>query len=101
LSPVDAPPINPPLLAAVLTNDEWLEYVRNWRNHDVTLPPAVRRYDSRGRLTLEPSSARVTGTTPVPCNGGPVSAGFHGLHAAAVEKVNGTPLPARGGPDHP
>lgn len=97
----DAPPINPPLLAAVLTNDEWLEYVRNWRNHDVTVPPVVRRYDSRGRLTLEPSSVRVTGTTLVPCNGSPVSAGLPGLHATAVGKVNGTPLPARGGPDQP
>ncbi len=101
MASADPPPINPQLLAAVLTNDEWLQYVRNWRNHDVTVPPAVRRYDSRGRLTLEPSSARVTGTTPVPCNGGPVSAGLHGLHATAVEKVNGTPLPARGGPDQP
>ncbi len=97
----DRPPINPPLLAAVLNNDEWLQYVWNWRNHDVTVPPAVRRYDSRGQLTLEPSSAGATGTILVPCNGGPVSAGLHGLPATAVEKVNGTPLRARGGPDQP
>jgi len=97
----DAPPINPPLLAAVLANDEWLEYVRNWRNYDVTALPAVRRYDSQGRLTVEPSRARVTGTTPVPCNEAAVSEELLRLHATAVEKLNGNPHPARGGPDQP
>jgi hypothetical protein len=97
----DAAPVDPSLLAAVLTNDEWLAYVRNWRNHDVTAPPAIRRYDSQGRLTLGPSP-RVTGQTPVPYDKSPASEVLAPkLHAAAVGKLNGTPLSARGGPDRP
>jgi hypothetical protein len=97
----DTAPVNPALLAAVLTNDEWLAYVRNWRNHDVTAPPAIRRYDSQGRLTLEPSSARVTERTPVPCDQGPASDVLPRPRAATVAELNGTQLPARGGPDRP
>jgi hypothetical protein len=97
----DAAPIDPSLLAAVLANDEWLAYVRNWRNHDVTAPPAIRRYDSQGRLTLEPSSARVTGQTPVPCDEGPASDVLPRPRAAAVAELNGTPLAAPGGPNRP
>jgi hypothetical protein len=97
----DTAQVNPSLLAAVLTNDEWLGYVRNWRNHDVTAPPAIRRYDSQGRLTLEPSSSRVTGTTPVPCDQGPASDVLPRPCAATVGKLNGAPLAARGGPDGP
>jgi hypothetical protein len=97
----DAAPIDAPLLAAVLANDEWLEYVRNWRNHDVTAPPAIRRYDSQGRLTLEPSSARVTGQAPAPCDESPVPEVLPRPRAATVGELNCTPLPARGGPDRP
>jgi hypothetical protein len=97
----DVPQIDPPLLAAVLANDEWLEYVRNWRNYDVTAPPAVRRYDSRGRLTREPSRARMTWTTPAPCGQDPVSEVPPGPPATPVAEPDGTELAARGGPASP
>ena len=94
----EAPQLDPRLLAAVLANDEWIAYVQNWRDHDVTAPPAVRRYDSQGRLTLEPSSSRVTRETPVPCDEGRVSHVLPGLRAAVAE-LNGTPLSAGGKPE--
>jgi hypothetical protein len=94
----DAPQIDPPLLAAVLDNDEWLEYVRNWRDHDVTAAPAVRRYDSEGHVTFEPSRSRVTGRPPVPCRAGSLPGVLSGPPAAVAAEVNGTALPVGGGP---
>lgn len=41
------------LLRTVLQRDEWLSYIRNWRDHDGTDCLRRRTYDEKGRCTVE------------------------------------------------
>ncbi|BEP13475.1 hypothetical protein acdb102_17860 [Acidothermaceae bacterium B102] len=43
--------VHPMVLHAVLEDDEWLAYVRNWRAHDGSKPGPITVYDTSGRAT--------------------------------------------------
>src|SRR3712207_4852418 len=56
--------IDPILLAAVLANDEWLAYVRKWREHGVTASPPPCRHHRQGARAPGMSRGPAEGANP-------------------------------------
>jgi hypothetical protein len=66
-----------PLLRAVLAGDEWLSYIKNWRDHDGTETPEARTYRPDGRLERghKVAEAGLSSSPPASDDGGLVLSG--------------------------